>query len=155
MSEKYKTEAHEPSDLFIDAVSGCGGHGSYEMECNWCKRQHFCPENQWAWDGTEEETEGFKKYAEAEYEKNPEGVVLHYDTDSISGVLVNGINFVLCCPCNGLRRYETFIWTHRNMIRNYLKKRIDQETDFALQERSLNKLAGLDKNVKYDGTWDE
>lgn len=125
------------------------------MECEWCGRRHFCPEVSWGWtDEDAEDVKNFKEYAESEYERNPEGTVLHYDSDAVSGVLVNGINFVLCCPCNGLRKYEVFIWEHRNMIRKYLKDRIDQETDFALQERSLNKLAGLDKNVKYDGTWD-
>lgn len=153
--KEYKTEEYAPSDMFIDAVASEGGHGSYDMECGWCGRMHYCPEVKWGWsDEDREDAKNFKEYAENCYKENPEGVVLHYDSDAVSGVLVNDINFVLCCPCNGLRRYETFIWHHRGLIRNYLKTRIDHETDLALQEKTLNKLAGVDKKVKYDGTWE-
>ena len=152
--KKYKKDDKAPTELFLDAVQSQGGHGSYEMECGWCDRLHLCPDIDWGnYEDELRDAKNFHEYAWNAYRENPEGVVLHDNCDAISGSVVNGINFVLTCPCNGLARYETFIWEHRNMIRTFLKDRIDQESQFAEQEKTLNKLSGIDKKITYDGYW--
>lgn len=42
-----------------------------------------------------------------------------------------------------LLKYENFIWVNRNLIRHYLKLRIDQEKAWADQEHVLNILSGV------------
>lgn len=152
MKKEYKSDPSPPSDMFVDSIHY--GVGSAYMECGWCGREHFCPET--SYDppdfGTEDDSAEWRKHCEESYRDNPGGVVLHYDIDGISGKELNGINFVVGCPCNGLTRFENFIWNNRATIRNYLRKRIDQEYDWAEQEKTKNKLAGFedkDKSIFY------
>lgn len=124
----------KPSEMFLDAMDG--GYGSSEIECTWCNRNHLCPDS-----GYEEES--WKNYCEEEHKKNPNGVVLHHNCDDILGREMNGYMFVIGCPCNGLRKYEGFVWEQRNMICRYLKIRIEQEHEWAEQELTKNILAGI------------
>jgi len=144
-----------PTELFLDACREAEpGHGSYQMDCNWCGREHLCVNVDWGWSECDEEDEkNWAEHCEFRYKESPDKVILHYDSDAVSGRIINGINFVLCCPCNGLSKYEEFIWYHRDVIRTYLKKRIDQETEFANQQKTMNKLAGIDNKVSREGTW--
>lgn len=148
-----KDSKEKPSEIFLNSIR-CS-HGSYDMECGWCGREHLCPDVNWGhgyYDMQDEKS--WKEHAEARHAENPEKVVLHYEYDSVSGAIVNGINFVLICQCNGLAKYEKFIWEHRNLIRDYLKDRIDTETRLAEEEKTLNKLAGIDRKVGYNGIWE-
>jgi len=61
---------------------------------------------------------------------------------------LNSIQFVDDCPCNGITRYETFIWNERATIREYLKNRVDQEYQWAQEEKTLNVLAGFNNDKK-------
>ena len=142
MSKKeYRKDDEKPSDMFVNALSGYG-IGSPEVTCGWCDRDHLCPTaDTYARDN--DGGEGWQYYCEEEYKNNPEGVVLHWDYDSVSAQEINGILFVIDCPCNGLTRYEKFIWAERDTIRNYLKVRIEQEHQWAQQELTKNKLAGI------------
>jgi hypothetical protein len=127
-----------PSEMFIDSISTFGV-GSAELECGWCGRLHLCPGSDCSYD-----VDNWKSYCDEENKKGPDKVILHYGYDCVSGREINGIVFVLDCPCNGLFRYENFIWENRATIRNYLTARVNQEYEFAEQEKSLNKLAGLE-----------
>ena len=147
MSKNYKDSDERPSDMFINALSGFGV-GSDNIECGWCGREHLCPDTDYSHydddDCTPEESKvRYREYCEEEFKKNPEGIVLHYDCDSISAQELNGIHFVIGCPCNGLTRFEKFIWAERVTIRHYLKVRIEQEYQWAEEELTLNKLAGI------------
>jgi hypothetical protein len=130
------------------------GYGFYDVECGWCGRRHYCPETDSDppnYDGTEnsdEDRQRWKEYCEAEYKKDPKGVILHWDYDSVLSRELNGIQFVIGCPCNGLSRFEKFVWNERNAIRTYLTKRIDQEHDWAQQEKTKNTLAGFNDPEK-------
>lgn len=138
--KEYRSDPTSPSNLFINSLQN--GHGSPDMECGWCDRMHFCPTS----DSYTRDEDGGKAWEEdcvKQHKENPEGVILHWDCDSVMGYMFNGINFVACCPCNGLTRYETFIWSERNSIRYFLKDRIELEHDRAMQELSANKLAGV------------
>lgn len=148
MTEKkkeYRKDEKKPSEMFLDSMAE-GGIGSEELTCEWCNRLHLCPDYEpdaWTYQPTEEEKISHREYCEEELARNPDGVVLHYDCDCITGRYLNGMLFVLTCPCNGLSRYETFIWENRSTIRNYLKDRIQQEHEWAEQELTKNKLAGI------------
>lgn len=147
MKENPKDSDEKPSDMFINALSGFGV-GSDNLECGWCGREHLCPDTDYNhYDDdectAEESKTRYRQYCEEELKARPHEVVLHYDVDGISAQEMNGIMFVLGCPCNGLHRYENFIWENRDTIRRYLKVRIEQEHLWAEQELTLNKLAGI------------
>ncbi len=137
---KNKDLQKPPSDMFVDAVDG--GIGSSDMVCDGCGRHHLCPDARY---DSDEETDKvtWAEYCQAEYNEDPENVILHYDYDSVSGRFIDGRTFVVGCPCNQLSRYESWIWEHRNTIRNYLKVRIEQEHQWAEEELTKNKLAGI------------
>jgi len=144
-----KDTKEKPSDMFIDSLSGFGV-GSDNLECGWCGREHLCPDtdyNHYDDDecSAEESKFRYRQYCEEEHKKRPDEVVLHYEVDGINAREMNGIMFVLDCPCNGLYRYENFIWTHKDTIRNYLKVRIETEHRWAEEQLTLNKLAGISK----------
>lgn len=124
--------------MFVDALSG-GGASS--INCN-CGRTHYAPSNLYDSDDEDDYTNMLND-ALAEQKKNPEGVVINYEDDFIHAKDIDGKTFVVDCPCNGLTRYETWIWSNRKSIRDYLKVRVEQEFKWAEEEMTLNKLAGL------------
>jgi|GEM_PF-3238904 len=141
--KEYRKNDEKPSDMFINALSGYGV-GSPELTCGWCDRLHLCPTSD-SYASDDDNGEGWHQYCVEEHKNHPDGVVLHWEYDSVSAQELNGISFVIDCPCNGLTRYEKFIWTERDTIRNYLKVRIEQEYEWAQQELTKNKLAGISK----------
>jgi hypothetical protein len=133
--------------MFVNALSGYGV-GSDSLTCGWCGREHFCPDtdyNHYDDDecSAEESMIRYRAHCEERHREEPDKIVLHYDCDSVSGQELNGILFVIGCPCNGLHRYEQFIWENKNTIRKYLKVRIEQEHQWAEEQLVLNKLAGI------------
>ncbi len=142
--KEYRTEEESPSVMFVDSVMNWEmGAGCDEMECGFCGRLHLCPDNRYV-ERDNDDIEAYQKYCDESKKKNPDGVVLNYDCDSVSSYEFSGLTFVIDCPCNGLSRYERFIWEHRGTIREYLKNRIQQEYDWAQQELTRNKLAGFE-----------
>ena len=134
---KAKNEK-KPSRMFVDALRGGGASSVYCM----CGRQHYAPENLL---DSEDETDYPNMLADvmAEQEKDPDGVIIHRDTDFVYAKDIGDRTYVVDCPCNGLRKYEEFIWENRDSIRTYLKARVEQEARWAEQELIKNKLAGL------------
>ena len=133
----YRKDDDKPSDIFVNALSGFGC-GSPDLECGWCGRLHLCPESE-SYKQDEDGGSGWKEECEKQYKGDPDGVILHYDWDCVSGQELNGIMFVIDCPCNGLARYEKFIWAEKDTIRNYLKVRIEHEYNLAQQQLTINK----------------
>jgi len=147
--KEYRRDDKKPSEMFINALSGYGT-GSGHLECGWCGREHLCPDTDYNhYDDdectAEESKVRYRAYCEEEFKKNPDGIVLHYDCDLLSGQSLNNIIFVVDCPCNGLTRFEEFIWAEKDTIRKYLKVRIEQEYQWAEEQLTLNKLAGISK----------
>lgn len=60
-------------------------------------------------------------------------------------VEVEGQTFVADCEeCSRkLARYEQWIWNHRELIRDYLSTRVNQQLRWAEQEKLLNTIAGI------------
>jgi len=147
MSDKpkktYRIDDLVPSQMFKDALYRQSGYGSDEMTCDFCGRLHLCPDADHHM-ADDDEGLSWRNYCEEAQKENPEGVVLHHGYDAVSGRMFNGMLFVMECPCNGLGRYETFIWAERDAIREYMKARIDQELEWAEQEKLKLKLANMD-----------
>ena len=146
MSKKYSTYDKEPSELFVDSLRGGGSH---YMVCGFCGRTHYCPESSNIYhndEDKEDEENAYKNYlseALEEQKKDPDGVVIHYGVDTVIAKDLNGMTFVLECPCNGLTKYETFIWAERDSIRRFLQARIEQEAQWVREEIVKNKLMGI------------
>lgn len=104
------------SDMMWDA--GQGGAGPY-VHCS-CGIDHSIPDD----------------LPDDEYE----------DMHMFGYIELDGVLFVSgCAGCEKkLAKYERFIWDNRGHIRNYLKIRTDQELAWADQEKTLNRLAGID-----------
>jgi len=127
--------------MFLDSLQGGGSHS---MSCGWCQREHLCPDNIYA-DSDRNNFDTYKEFCENEYKNNPETVVLHYDCDCVIAKDLNGVAFVLDCPCNGmemLAEYEAYLWEYRNSIKQYFDVRTKQESQWHSEETVLNKLAG-------------
>lgn len=137
---EYRKDSTPPSEIFKSSLSGYGV-GSDELECHWCGRIHLCPDSSYY--DNEQEGDNRRAYCEEEYKANPEGIVLHYGVDGISACEMNGIMFVIDCPCNGLHRFEKFIWEQRYTFQNYLPLRQAQEDRWEEEEFTINKLAGI------------
>ena len=136
---KYETNETKPSEMFIRALSGGGGSSS--INCN-CGRTHYAPSNLYH---SEDESDynDMLNDALAEQKNDPEGVVINLEDDFVYAKDIDNKTFVVDCPCNGLRRYEDWIWNNRNPIRDYIKLRVDQELRWAEEEKSINKLKGF------------
>ena len=137
MSE-YEIREHRPSQMFIKSLKGGGSSSIY---CN-CGRMHYAPGNL-ANSDDEDDYQNMVDCALAEQKKDPNGVVINYEDDFIFCKDIDGRTFVVDCPCNGLRKYEDFIWASRDAIREYLQIRVEQEARWTEQEVLKNKLAGI------------
>ena len=118
----------EPSSDFVDAFSA--GVGTVSATCGLCGRtlfgsglEHHGDDGEW-----EEALEGLRS--------DPARWVRVADDDMVSLVSVGGMQAVIGCPCNGLRKYENFIWGEREKIAAYYKARLGKarETMTALKD---------------------
>ncbi len=135
---KYTTNEKKPSQMFLDALKG---GGSSCVHCN-CGRTHYAPCNLYDSDDESDYENALKDAYEAQ-KKDPDGVVINNEDDFIFAKDIDGRTFVVDCPCNGLTKYENWIWSNRDAIRDYLKVRVAQEALWAEQEVVKNKLAGI------------
>lgn len=106
------------SEMMWDA--GLGGAGPY-VHCS-CGKDHsvdILEDEQESWDV---DSQDMFEYVELD------GQLFVYDCDGCKEKLL---------------KYERFIWNNRDMIRRYLKIRIDQELNWAEQENLRNVLAGI------------
>lgn len=140
MTKKYATNENAPSKMFLDSLGGCGSSCIY---CN-CGRTHYAPGNLYDSDDEDDYTNMLDSALE-DQRKDPDGVIIDYENDFITSKEIDGRTFVDDCPCNGLTKYENFIWDNRDAIREYLKVRVAQEALWAEQEVVKNKLAGISK----------
>jgi hypothetical protein len=140
MTEKYAVNERKPSKMFLRSLRGGGSSSIY---CN-CGRMHYAPNNLSNSDD-EDDYKNMLDSALAEQEKDPDGIVINFEDDFITCKELDGKTFVEDCPCNGLRKYEDWIWGNRDVIREYYQFRVKQEAEWAEQEVLKNKLAGISK----------
>ena len=111
-----------PSELFMECVTD---GGTPSAKCGFCGMTTIGRPNDYGDVGPE-------LYAKAE--SDPRRYRVDPLNDSVSVGELAGSIVVYGCPCNGARRYEDFIWSHRRMIARYLKERAAKE----LQEAQAN-----------------
>lgn len=126
MSEAKK-DLRPPSEYFERALTT---GGSIVMDCDFCGRTHF-EDSEGAGDWDDGELEGLRAKAIAQPDK------YHGCNYSVCGGDVNGKRFVIDCPCNGVRPFEDFIWSHGEMIARYLHDRSLAEKNAAALAHKL------------------
>lgn len=124
------------SEMFRDAQDRA--YGSFQVECR-CGISHYAVDSRYAYQYEEDDL------IPSESDDSAFPVKHHHDCDSIGSFEFIGQIFVDDCEgcMKYLRKYEDFIWAERDIIRNYLKIRIDQEKRWADQEHIKNVLAGI------------
>lgn len=127
-AEKPKIENQEEiSEFFKDLLFDKMSSSSLAISCEFCNRFYFICRG----DYDEGELEYYQKCAEL----NPE--MYCEDSDYIAWCYVNGKQYVYDCPCNGPRRVETFMWSHRKLFVKYLRKRVAEMQRQVSEEQYL------------------
>ena len=124
------------SEEFLNSLHSFGRPP--EIICGYCDRHHIAT--------SEEYNTNYSnsvEYGNLEFEKAPDKVVLHTDSDGVAIRHINNMSIVVDCPCNGLKAYEEFIWNEKDSIRTYLKDRIDLEFRLAQEQLTINVLKGI------------
>jgi hypothetical protein len=125
MSAKNTKDRPTPaSDAFKDAVSS--GGSCTVAECDFCGRVHFTSA-----EGGGDYGEGELAELQAQAAREPDKYIEEGLYNTIATGDMAGHHVVIECPCNGLSRYEDFIWSHRELIMDYLTKRAKEEYDEA------------------------
>lgn len=139
MTNKYATNEKKPSKMFVNSLNSGGGSSSIHCSCG---RQHYAPSNLYDSDDEDDYT-AMLNVALEEKKKDPDGIIINYEDDFVYAKDIDGKTFVVDCPCNGLRKYEDWMWANREAFRDYLKVRIENEAKWAEAELLKNKLAGI------------
>jgi hypothetical protein len=113
------------SELFMDLATS--NHGSPCIQCQHCKRVHFTHECD------EKELADLRAKAEKEPNKYLEDTM----SDSIAWGYLDGKQYAWNCPCDSGHRYEEFIWRHRELIAEYLKRRTQENLRVAQEDAKL------------------
>lgn len=101
--------APQVSEEFFEAFrSGCG---SLRDTCQ-CGREHWDAYNLYDWE------KGEKEELETRSKANPDKCIAH--DGSFSSYEINGLHFIMDCPCGGGWKYEQFIRRHAAEIAEYL-----------------------------------
>lgn len=125
-----------PSEIMEGAITMAG---SICITCELCDRTHFASGEPDFFDPGEL-GELREKAA-----KEPEKYLEDAGSDSLSWGRIDGKQAVIGCPCNGLKRYEDFIWNNRHVISKYLEARAKDRLAQAQHDSDLAK--GVKKAV--------
>lgn len=127
-----------PSDFFTNTLHGGGG---VHITCQ-CGAEHYCPDTMFREDQESDLIPSWPDHCEQHKLDDPEHVMLHYGYDTVTYSEIDGKAFVYGCECYnvGLAKYENWIWNNRDIIRPYLKARVDHEYKIAQHEKTLNLL---------------
>ena len=129
----------EPSELFMECLDDISYHSSQVISCEMCDRLYFMHRG----DYEEGELDYYKKCMEL----NPE---MYIETDEYTPwIYLNAMQYVWECKCNGPSKIETFILGHKELIVDFLRKRLKRIQEIADREMKLmNRLENLSE---YDG----
>lgn len=135
----------EPSDFFTNQLMG---GGSAHLTCQ-CGKEHYCPDTMFRDEWESDLLPSWSEHCKQAKLENPDNVMLHYGYDSVTYNEIDGKGFVYGCTCynKGLAKYENWIWSNRDIIRNYLKARVEYEYKLAQHEKTMNILI---EDHKYD-----
>ncbi len=97
------------SHEFMSVLTGGGGPS---IECSICGRTHFATHSPYYEEGE------YERYLTHEKE-DPDGYISS-DAECVHYVELDGNVYPDDCPCNGLTRYENFMWNQRGLWSSYL-----------------------------------
>ena len=117
------TISRETSELFEDIITS--SHGSPCAKCEHCGRVHFTHED--------DDIESLREKAAKEPDKYLEDAM----SDSLAWGYLDGKQYIWNCPCDSGARYEEFIWRHREMIAEYLKRRTQENLKRAQEDAKI------------------
>jgi len=126
MADESKTPK-PPSEDFVAVVATGGG---IVADCELCGRTLF-EDDELAGDWEDGELERLRERAE----KDPDKCIGFAD-QSVSTGYIGGKYVVTNCPCNGLRHYEDFIWSHRRLIADYIERRAKRIAEAAYDDEA-------------------
>jgi hypothetical protein len=122
-----------PSELMEQAFRL--GIGGLRGDCELCGRHHFCTNSSYDYD------EGELKNLQEATAREPNKYVEDGQSDGVSFGQIDGMQFVMGCDCNRLRRYEDWIWVNRVQIAEYLKARAEENLRNAQDEATVTREA--------------
>lgn len=124
---------NEATKEFLETVPSMGGLLTATCICG---KEHYAGgEDHWYEEGEWDRLEAAAK-------ANPEKYQYH-DCDSVYVATLNGVNYVVDCPCGRLAMVENFFWQRRDSLLEYFRNRIEKEkreassTDEALKAFSI------------------
>ena len=127
-TKKKKKESFKktpPSDEFLNAIST--HTSSITGECDFCGRFYYSFN-----DGSYDYEYGeFEKYAQLAKE-NPDKYIMV--DGSVCDTFIDGRTYIWGCECNEVRRYEEWVWSHREILMDYLRRRTEKELKEAKAE---------------------
>jgi len=132
---KKKRWKHVTED-FEDAVRHAG---SLVVTCELCDRTHFATMEEGTFDRGELED------LRAKAAKEPDKYIEDPSYDSISWGTLDGRQAVIGCPCNGMAKYEDFIWKNRYVIAKYLKRKSERLSKSAAD--NANDMKAIPENM--------
>jgi hypothetical protein len=104
------------SDAFRNTLVG---GGATAVTCSYCDREHIAIDSSNIYDNYVSHLDEKVEDIERKAAEDPDTYVIVRDVDFIHYVDINGMDFPDDCPCNGLARYEEFIWDNRERWFSY------------------------------------
>lgn len=137
-AKKPKIESQdELSEYMLEIIDGICNTSSLTIECEFCGRVYFGR-------GGDYDPGEYEELCERA-ELNPEMYI--ESDDYIPWGHINGNQYVYKCDCNGPRRVENFIWSHRGIIAKYLQLRARGELEQAQRNMEIvNKIKLKEKS---------
>lgn len=108
MKKKYTGE--KVSDAFVNSLTG---GGATCVTCSYCDREHIAIDSSNIFDGFITSICETVSDVMENAQKTPDDYVIVREVDFVHFVELDGMTFPDDCPCNGLARYEKFIWDNR------------------------------------------
>jgi hypothetical protein len=112
MKKKPILSDKPPSHEFLSVVRGGGGPS---IDCSMCGRVHYSIDSPYYEEGE------LASYQELRAE-DPDGYI-ETEGECVHYSAIQGQTVPDGCPCNGLRKYEDFMWSHRDLWCSYLMAR--------------------------------
>lgn len=122
----------EPSEEFLQALEHSHSGGGCRADCQFCGRITYDSSGIWDWD--EGELEDLNKRNDEDSDK-----VIAVDY-AVPIAYLDGKQYVIGCPCNSGRKYEDWIWNHRDLIAEYFNLRTKRILDESKREVKLNRV---------------
>lgn len=132
---------NEATQEFMDAVCSMGGLLTATCICGMYHyaggEEHWYDDGEW-------------NRLEAAHKAFPE-LYRYHDCDSVYVATVNGMNYVVDCPCGRLAGIEELFWRLKNPLLEYYRLRIEREKrEASSTDEALKALSGC-RTMQHSG----